>query len=199
MVEPKKKTVENGELVLPGDYLGVIEEFLPGEGIIEENGELYAARAGRVKIDLEKIEISVEPVTDVPPLPQVGDIVIARVLEVKSQAAIVELLKIEGRKGYREIATSKLAGIHVSQVKDGYVESMNSEFKIGDIIRAKVLTNEKSPIQLTTREPNLGVIYALCSSCKVPLVRRSNVLVCPKCGRRESRKLSTYYRKLKLE
>ncbi|RLF76358.1 RNA-binding protein, partial [Thermococci archaeon] len=131
MVEPKKKTVENGELVLPGDYLGVIEEFLPGEGIIEENGELYAARAGRVKIDLEKIEISVEPVTDVPPLPQVGDIVIARVLEVKSQAAIVELLKIEGRKGYREIATSKLAGIHVSQVKDGYVESMNSEFKIG--------------------------------------------------------------------
>ncbi|KPU63061.1 RNA-binding protein [Thermococcus sp. EP1] len=199
MDEGKKRIIKNGDIVLPGDYLGVIEEFLPGEGIIEENGELYAARAGRVKIDLEKIEISVEPITDTPPLPQVGDTVIARVIEVKPQAAIVQLLKIEGRKGYREIATSKLAGIHISQVREGYVESMNNEFKIGDIVRAKVLTNEKSPIQLTTKELDLGVVYALCSSCRIPLVRRGNVLVCPKCGRTEARKLSAYYRKLKLE
>lgn len=199
MDKKEKKRVKDGDIVLPGDYLGVIEEFLPGEGIIEENGELYAARAGRVRINPEKIEISVEPLTDTPPLPQVGDVVIARVIEVKPQAAIVQLLRIEGRKGYREIATSKLAGIHISQVRDGYVESMSSEFKIGDIVRAKVLTNEKSPIQLTTKAPDLGVVYALCSSCRTPLVRRGNVLICPKCGRTETRKLSTYYRKLKLE
>jgi len=199
MDKKEKKRVKDGDIVLPGDYLGVIEEFLPGEGIIEEDGELYAARAGRVRINPEKIEISVEPLTDTPPLPQVGDVVIARVIEVKPQAAIVQLLRIEGRKGYREIATSKLAGIHISQVRDGYVESMSNEFKIGDIVRAKVLTNEKSPIQLTTKAPDLGVVYALCSSCRTPLVRRGNVLICPKCGRTETRKLSTYYRKLKLE
>ncbi|MDK2983814.1 MAG: exosome complex component [Thermococcaceae archaeon] len=199
MDEKEKKRVKDGDIVLPGDYLGVIEEFLPGEGIIEEDGELYAARAGRVRINSEKVEISVEPLTDTPPLPQVGDVVIARVIEVKPQAAIVQLLRIEGRKGYREIATSKLAGIHISQVRDGYVESMSNEFKIGDIVRARVLTNEKSPIQLTTKAPDLGVVYALCSSCRTPLVRRGNVLICPKCGRTETRKLSTYYRKLKLE
>ncbi|MDK2783291.1 RNA-binding protein [Thermococcus sp. 101 C5] len=199
MDEKEKKRVKDGDIVLPGDYLGVIEEFLPGEGIIEEDGELYAARAGRVRINSEKVEISVEPLTDTPPLPQVGDVVIARVIEVKPQAAIVQLLRIEGRKGYREIATSKLAGIHISQVRDGYVESMSNEFKIGDIVRARVLTNEKSPIQLTTKAPDLGVVYALCSSCRRPLVRRGNVLICPNCGRTETRKLSTYYRKLKLE
>ena len=199
MDKKEKKRIKDGDIVLPGDYLGIIEEFLPGEGIIEENGELYAARAGRVRINPEKIEISVEPLTDTPPLPQVGDVVIARVIEVKPQAAIVQLLKIEGRKGYREIATSKLAGIHISQVKEGYVESMSDEFKIGDIVRARVLTNEKSPVQLTTKGADLGVIYALCSSCRTPLVRRGNVLICPKCGRTEKRKLSTYYRKLKLE
>ncbi|WP_087036558.1 exosome complex RNA-binding protein Csl4 [Thermococcus litoralis] len=199
MDKKEKKRVKDGDIVLPGDYLGVIEEFLPGEGIIEENGELYAARAGRVRINPEKIEISVEPLTDTPPLPQVGDVVIARVIEVKPQAAIVQLLRIEGRKGYREIATSKLAGIHISQVRDGYVESMSNEFKIGDIVRARVLTNEKSPIQLTTKGSDLGVVYALCSSCRTPLVRRGNVLICSKCGRTETRKLSTYYRKLKLE
>ncbi|ACJ15862.1 RNA-binding protein [Thermococcus onnurineus NA1] len=193
----EKKGVKNGDLVLPGDYLGVIEEYLPGEGVKEENGELYAIRAGKVRIDPDRMEISIEPVTDTPPLPQIGDVVIAKVIEVKPQAAIVQLVKIEGRND-REIATSKLAGIHVSQVRDGYVESMTNEFKIGDIVRAKVIANEKSPIQLSTKGYDLGVIYALCSRCRAPLVRRGNQLVCPRCGHVETRKLSSLYRKLKV-
>ncbi|AIU70166.1 RNA-binding protein [Thermococcus eurythermalis] len=192
------RKVKNGDLVLPGDYLGVIEEFMPGEGVREENGELYATRAGRVRINPEKMEISVEPVTDTPPLPQVGDIVLARVIEVKPQAVIVQLLQIEGRENDREIATSKLAGIHISQVKDGFVEDITKEFKIGDVVRAKVIANEKSPIQLTTRGKDLGVVYALCSKCRTPLIRRGDKLICPRCGNVETRKLSPYYRKMKV-
>jgi exosome complex component CSL4 len=194
----EKKTVKNGELVLPGDYLGVIEEFFPGEGVREENGELYATRAGRVKIDSEKMEISVEPVTDTPPLPKVGDIVIGRVVEVKPQAVIVQLISIEGRENDREIATSKLAGIHISEIKEGFVEDITREFKIGDIVRAKVIANEKSPIQLSTKGPDLGVVYALCSRCRTPLIRRGDRLICPRCGNVETRKLSSLYRKLKV-
>ncbi|WP_099210335.1 exosome complex RNA-binding protein Csl4 [Thermococcus henrietii] len=192
------RKVKNGDLVLPGDYLGVIEEFMPGEGVREENGELYATRAGKVRINPEKMEISVEPVTDTPPLPQVGDIVLARVIEVKPQAVIVQLLQIEGRENDREIATSKLAGIHISQVKEGFVEDITKEFKIGDVVRAKVIANEKSPIQLTTRGKDLGVVYALCSRCRTPLIRRGDKLICPRCGNVETRKLSPYYRKLKV-
>ena len=194
----EKKTVKNGELVLPGDYLGVIEEFLPGEGVREEDGELYATRAGRVRIDSEKMEISVEPLTDVPPLPQVGDVVIGRVVEVKPQAVSVQLIGIEGRENDREIATSKLAGIHISEIKEGFVEDITKEFKIGDIVRAKVIANEKSPIQLSTKGPDLGVVYALCSRCRTPLIRRGDRLICPRCGNVETRKLSSLYRKLKV-
>ncbi|WP_457750764.1 exosome complex RNA-binding protein Csl4 [Thermococcus sp.] len=194
----EKRVPRDGDLVLPGDYLGVIEEYFPGEGVKEENGELYAIRAGRVKIDTQKMEISVETVTDVPPLPQIGDIVIGKIVEVRGQSAIVQLIKIESREDDREIATSKLAGIHVSQVKEGYVENLSREFKIGDVIRAKVIANEKSPIQLTTKGPELGVIYALCTRCRTPLVRRGNQLVCPKCGNVETRKLSVLYRKMKV-
>ncbi|WP_297469181.1 exosome complex RNA-binding protein Csl4 [Thermococcus sp.] len=192
------KKVKNGDLVLPGDYLGVIEEFMPGEGVREENGELYATRAGKVRINQEKMEISVEPVTDTPPLPKVGDVVLARVIEVKPQAVIVQLLQIEGRENDREIATSKLAGIHISQIKEGFVEDITKEFKIGDIVRAKVIANEKSPIQLTTRDKDLGVVYALCSRCRTPLIRRGDKLICPRCGNVETRKLSPYYRKVKV-
>ena len=192
------KKVKNGDLVLPGDYLGVIEEFMPGEGVREENGELYATRAGKVKIDQTKMEISVEPITDTPPLPEVGDVVLARVIEVKPQAVIVQLLQIEGRENDREIATSKLAGIHISQIKEGFVEDITKEFKIGDIVRAKVIGSEKSPIQLSTKGKDLGVVYALCSRCRTPLIRRGDKLICPRCGNVETRKLSSYYRKLKV-
>ncbi|MDI3474422.1 MAG: exosome complex component [Thermococcaceae archaeon] len=192
----EKKSAREGDLVLPGDYLGVIEEYMPGNGVKEENGELYAVIAGRVRIDPEKMEISVEPITDTPPLPRVNDVVIGRVIEVKSQSVIVQLIKIEGRENDREIATSKLAGIHVSQVKPGYVEDLSKEFKIGDIIRARVISNEKSPIQLSTKGPDLGVIYALCTRCRTPLVRRGDRLVCPRCGNVETRKLSSLYRKV---
>ncbi|ASJ00978.1 exosome complex RNA-binding protein Csl4 [Thermococcus gorgonarius] len=190
-----KKTPKEGDLVLPGDHLGVIEEYLPGEGVKEENGELIATRAGRVRIDKEKMEIHVEPVTDIPPLPKVGDIVLAQVIDVKPQAVIAHLLRIEGEGG-REIATSKLAGIHVSQIKNGFVEDISNEFKIGDIVRARVISNEKSPIQLTTKDPDLGVVYAFCSKCRTPLIRRGDKLICPKCGNVETRKLSRLYRKL---
>jgi exosome complex component CSL4 len=171
---------------------------MPGEGVREENGELYATRAGKVRIDYEKMEISVEPVTDTPPLPKVGDVVLGRVIEVKPQAVIVQLLAIEGRENDREIATSKLAGIHISQVKEGFVEDLNKEFKIGDVVRARVIANEKSPIQLSTKEPDMGVVYALCSRCRTPLVRRGDRLVCPRCGNVETRKLSPLYRKVKV-
>jgi len=194
----EKKAVKEGDFVLPGDYLGVIEEFLPGEGVIEENGELYATMPGKVKINSEKMEISIEPATDTPPIPKVGDILLAKVVDVKPQVAIVEILRIEGRMDYRDLATSKLAGIHVSQAKNGFVEDMSKEFKIGDIVRAKVLSAEKSPIQLTTREPSLGVIFALCSRCRTPLVRKGNQLICPACGSVETRKISSMYRKIRV-
>ncbi|WP_297520594.1 exosome complex RNA-binding protein Csl4 [Thermococcus sp.] len=193
-----ERKVKSGDLVLPGDYLGVIEEYFPGDGVKEENGELYAVRAGRVVIDQERMEISVEPVTDTPPLPKVGDVVIGRVIEVKPQTAIVQIIRIEGRENDREIATSKLAGIHISQVDEGYVDSMLNEFRIGDVVRARVISAEKSPIQLSTKGPDLGVIYALCTRCRTPLVRRGDKLVCPKCGHVETRKLSSMYRKVNL-
>ncbi len=192
------RKVKPGDLVLPGDHLGVIEEYFPGDGVKEEDGELYAVRAGRVVIDPERMEISVEPVTDTPPLPKVGDVVIGRVIEVKPQAVIVQIIRIEGRENDREIATSKLAGIHISQVDEGYVDSMQNEFRIGDVVRARVISAEKSPIQLSTKGPDLGVIYALCTRCRAPLVRRGDKLVCPKCGHVETRKLSSMYRKVNI-
>ncbi len=194
-----RKSAKDGDLVLPGDYLGVIEEYLPGEGVKEENGELIATRPGKVIINRDKMEIRVESITDVPPLPKVGDVVLGRVVDVRPQTVIVELVRIDGRENDREIATSKLAGVSISQVKEGYVKDMREEFRVGDVIRAAVVTADRSPIQLSTKRSDLGVVYALCSKCRSPLVRRGNQLVCPRCGNVEKRKLSRFYRDLKVQ
>ncbi len=194
-----RKSAKDGDLVLPGDYLGVIEEYLPGEGVKEENGELIATRPGKVIINRDKMEIRVESITDVPPLPKVGDVVLGRVVDVRPQTVIVELVRIDGRENDREIATSKLAGVSISQVKEGYVKDMREEFRVGDVIRAAVVTADRSPIQLSTKRSDLGVVYALCSKCRSPLVRRGNQLVCPRCGNVEKRKLSRFYRDLKAQ
>lgn len=79
----EKKIVKNGDFVLFGDYFGVIEEFFFGDGVREENGEFYVIRVGKVRIDFDKMEISVEFVIDVLLFFRVGDVVIGRVVEVK--------------------------------------------------------------------------------------------------------------------
>jgi exosome complex component CSL4 len=39
--------------VLIGDYLGTIEEFVPGDGTYAEEGKIYASTIGPVVIDRE--------------------------------------------------------------------------------------------------------------------------------------------------
>lgn len=47
-------TKKNGEFVLPGDLLGVSEEFIPGYGAYEDGGKVYSSIAGIAKLDFEK-------------------------------------------------------------------------------------------------------------------------------------------------
>ena len=41
------KSTQSGDVVLPGDRLGVIEEFIPGLGTFEDEGIIFATINGR--------------------------------------------------------------------------------------------------------------------------------------------------------
>ena len=79
--------------------------------------------------------------------------------------------------------------VHVSKAKDGYTESLSSEFAVGDIILAKVLQSHPS-VKLTTAPSSLGVVSARCQVCHNLLARRAKGLECPRCGHHEQRKLA---------
>jgi exosome complex component CSL4 len=177
-------------LVVPGDLLGTAEEFVPGRGTYEHDGRIYAALLGHSRVDPSSRSVSVHALHSIPEL-DVGDLVLGRVEELKSAMAIVEILA--AHPSARTVPGEPEGTIHVSKVKDGYTENLNDELAPGDLVLAKILENHPS-IKLTTASPGLGVVSARCQRCHATteLTGRSD-LVCPRCGNREHRKVSSDY------
>ncbi|HYK93227.1 MAG TPA: exosome complex RNA-binding protein Csl4 [Thermoplasmata archaeon] len=172
------------DLVLPGDYLGTAEEFVPGHGTYEDNGKIYAALLGRRSVDPRDRAVRVVALNAIPQLEE-GDEVYARVEEVKSAMVVVNVLSLSG--GHRAVPGAPEGTIHISKAKEEYTESLGSEFAPGDIVIAKVLQSRPT-IKLTTAMPPLGVVAAHCTSCHALLTMGGRELVCPRCGHREHRK-----------
>lgn len=183
---------KSGDFVLPGDVLGVTEEFVPSEWTYEEEGEIKSLVVGTVSIDEKNKKIAIVPKTGTPTAVEVGKTVVGQITEVRGQRASVKIEKVKGIE--RELTTSFVGGIHISQAQKGYLSKLTEAFRIGDIVEAKVtkvigLDN----VDLTTANEELGVLKAMCTKCRHYMVKADNDVVCLNCGRKERRKLSAHY------
>src|SRR4030067_254438 len=70
---------------------------------------------------------------------------------------------IHGRPG--EISGQAEGTIHISNVSEEYTEDIHDMFRLGDVVRAKVIQTKPS-LQLTTAEGLLGVVKALRGECR---------------------------------
>lgn len=184
--------MKDGEFVLPGTFLGVAEEFLPGKGAFEEDGKVYAATIGIAQYDMRGRRARVRPVVSQPPVPREGDVVICQVVSLREKMALVEILALKGHED-RNVTGSTKARIYISQSSQRYVKDLTNEFRINDVVRARVRRVRKEPLELSTVEEDLGVIRALCTKCRTVLKRKGNTLECPSCGNIEMRKLASDY------
>ena len=64
--------MESGDFVMPGDFLSVSEQFLPGQGAYEDDGSVKSGVPGNVLIDEDEKEISVISKSGGPNLLKVG-------------------------------------------------------------------------------------------------------------------------------
>jgi len=177
---------KSGHLVLPGDRLGVIEEFIPDSGTYVKDGVIYSKIVGRSLLDLLNKRVSVYPVSNGVTVPKVSSVVIGQIGNAQSDNVLVKIFKIGKKK-----LTGNFGGIlHVSDVSDRYVNSMSDVCKPGDIIRAKVISEKNQIFHLSTNDKNLGVLYAFCSRCGNLLEQQHYDLKCSKCGNVERRKLA---------
>ena len=178
-----------GSLVLPGDLLGTAEEFVPGRGTYEDHGKIYAALLGHRRVDVSDRAIRVEALNAIPHVAD-GEVVLARVDEVKSAMAVCTVLGLS--HGRRNVPGAPEGTVHISKARDGYTESLSTEFQPGDIVLARVLQSVPT-IKLTTAPPNLGVVSARCQACHALLHRGGKELECPRCGNHERRKVAESY------
>ncbi|MVT13308.1 MAG: RNA-binding protein [Euryarchaeota archaeon] len=183
-------------IVLPGEYLGTIEEYVPGHNVYEINGKIFSNILGRIEINQKHMMINVKPLQEIPYL-RIGEVVYGVVQELYNDFALVTIVGIEGID--REIVGGRQDGIiHISKISEKYVDEIGKMFRIGDIVRARVIKSKPS-VQLSTVEPNLGVVKALCMKCRHPLIRQDNFLYCERCGRKETRKIANDYGNIKIK
>jgi exosome complex component CSL4 len=176
--------------VFPGDVLATSEELLPGPGTHDDGTNIIATRIGDFRIEPNEMRAIVEPKTSVPANLQVGDHVLGEITMIKPAMAGVEVLAIIGQT--RVIVGDTNGTLHVSKIAKRYVRDVGNEYRLGDIIRAEVISVKPS-VQLSTEAERGGCIFALCLRCRFGLKKAANALECPNCGRRETRNIAPDY------
>ena len=187
----KSPEQKSGHLVLPGERLGVIEEFIPDAGTYVKDGVIFSKVVGRSLMDLQTRRVSVYPVVDGVVVPKVGTEVIGQIGNAQSDNVLVKIFRIGNKK-----LSGNFGGIlHVSDVSDRYVDQISDVCKPGDIIRAKVISDKNQVFHLSMNDKGLGVLYGFCSRCGTLLEQHGYDLKCPKDGNVETRKISPDYSK----
>jgi len=179
-----------GDRVLPGDPLAFAEEFLPGEGVFDDGTYLRASRLGKFQVDTTDMRVRVMPFTSVPSTIHEGDYVFGKITMLKPSMCGVEVLHVEGAQ--RNVAGDTNGTLHVSKIAKRYVQATSREYRLGDIIRARVI-DVKPSVQLATEDPRCGAILCLCLRDRFPLKKVGKGLECATCGRRDTRNLAPDY------
>lgn len=135
---PKDKI---GEVIGPGGKVinGIIEKTGALSIDIEEDGRVFVTGIGH-----EKAQAAYDAVASIVKVYEVGDVVEGTVSRILEFGAIVDFGN--GRDGM----------IHVSELKNGYVNKVEEVVKVGDFVRAKIIKVEGGKIGLSLKamDPN---------------------------------------------
>ena len=181
-----------GKFVAPGDKVGIIEEFFPGQGTYVDDGDIRASRAGFLLLDLNEHRITVFRPTELRGaacVPKPGSVVVGEVSETRHTYSLVRIWMV----GHRHLTSFFTGLLHISNVGLS-VKSMFNVCRPGDILRARVVSVRNRVRHLSLAGRRFGVIYAFCVGCGSLLrAREDKKLVCDTCGSLELRKLASDY------
>ena len=184
------RPVRDGDFVLPGTKLAIVEEFLPGKGTYVEQGHIVASVLGTVRLIPKKHLCYIDSPVKTAPVPKVGQIAIGQVSHTSKQMATIDIYALNEQP----TLPTYTALIHISQITRGFVESMDDVLRAGDIVRCKVVDAKTIPLQVEMIGTRLGVIYATCTNCGTPIIKKErNVLECPACKTVNYRKTAVDY------
>jgi len=173
--------------VVPGEKLGSSEEYIGQDGTYENDGEIFAEKAGTVVIDESERTVRVDTGGPLPGPPRKGDVVVGMVARTRSSMAMVEIM--HSMTNPRTIITEDYATLHISKVSPDYLKDFSESVAPGDIIRAIVIEDEPA-IRIMTSSPDLGVIKSTCITCGLAMERRDKTFYCATCDKEFKRKVA---------
>jgi exosome complex component CSL4 len=187
----KSSEQRSKQLVVPGERLGVIEEYTPDAGTYVRDGVIYSKVVGQALVDLAQKRVSVRRFIGGTNVPKMGSVVIGQVTNVQPQNALIRVFNVDKK----ELSGVFSSILHVSDVQTRFVDSMYDVCKPGDIIRGRVISEKNRTFHLSTKDKDLGVVYAFCSNCGYLLESKRQSMHCSRCGRIEIRKAAFDYGK----
>jgi polyribonucleotide nucleotidyltransferase len=121
-------TAKIGLVIGPGGKTinGLIEKYGLVSIDIDEDGGVFISG-----VDLEKVEAAAAVITGMTREFKVGEIVEGNVVKILEFGAIVDL------------GGGKDGMVHVSELKDGYVKRVEDVVKLGDFVRAKIISADE--------------------------------------------------------
>ncbi len=179
------------EVVVPGDVVGVAEEYLPGENVeVGNDGKLRAQVIGVIVKDDREHVVSVKPLKS-GNLLKINDVVYGKVIAIPNDRVVIVRIIGVDNNGSKAVIKDDITGIiPPSQLFNGKSNSASEILGIGDMIRARVVSKDP-PYTLTLRDAQLGVVHAKCPRCGHTLRWKSHgLLQCPNCGAVVRRKVS---------
>jgi exosome complex component CSL4 len=188
-----KESAKNNEIALTGQYLGVVEEYLPDkQSTYVREGQIYATKTGIVNINKDRRAIEIKSYQEEDRRTvKINDIVIGTLLFLRLYSVGISFATINNKIHFN---SSYFGNIHVSHISHKFIEKISDAFQITDIVRAKVIRQEQNEYRLSTVGKNFGVIHADCSICGTTLEKIGvDRLRCPRCGNVENRKLASDY------
>jgi len=178
-------THATGRLVLPGDKLCVVEEFIPASGAKAlRDGRVVATIPGVADYDVRNHVVSVKPLKPTPKI-KAGELVLCQVRDVQDKLLMCDILAAAGRP----VRAHWTAAV----VQRGETPILT----VGDIVVARVVDEYYGVYTLSVRGRGLGVFQAFCDICGGPLTLSGRALFCLRCKKKYlDRPVVPYYGKV---
>lgn len=191
-----------GSWVAPGERVGRISEFRPGEGVYIRGEHLHASVVGVKAVspppatDDAAAGADALPVVSVvlmnaapPPVPAVGDVVSVKVQRITPLVANVSIITV-GDRVLNEPLPAIIRREHVRELEVDRVQ-MHESFRTGDVVRAEVASlGDARSYFLSTAKNHLGVVHATSEAGAAMIPVSWQEMQCPLTKQKELRKVA---------
>ncbi|MGC8648816.1 MAG: exosome complex RNA-binding protein Csl4 [Candidatus Micrarchaeia archaeon] len=174
------------KLVIPGEELGIEEEFLASKNTYVSNGIIRATVFG--KVIKKDNKILVEATRSIDKLKK-NMLIIGKVTDSVGSAVFVKIDDIKiANEEYLALTDGKI----IIRNKNSREKNVEKPCGLGDIVIARI-TDEEDTYILDIFEHETGVVYSRCHICGRTMSANDGFLECKFCNYKETKKVSPFY------